>query len=140
MMSIELNPYLSFKDNARQAMEFYQQVFGGKLSINTFKDFQLSHGPEMDNLIMHSMLESDYGIKFMASDTPEDMDMKTGSTMSMLLSGEDSSKIEKYYEMLSEGGMVIQTLKKAAWGDIFGMVTDKFGITWMFNISRDSID
>src|SRR4051812_12620613 len=48
-----LNPYISFKDNARQALEFYENVFGGKLVMNTFKEFGASHGPSSDNLIMH---------------------------------------------------------------------------------------
>src|SRR6266550_1074120 len=69
-MQSKLNPYLSFKDNTREAMEFYRTVFGGKLELSTFKELHASQDPSEDNMIMHSVLEADNGISFMASDTP----------------------------------------------------------------------
>ena len=69
-MKTLLNPYISFKDNAREAMEFYKTVFGGKLKMDTFKDFHVSQNPAEDNLIMHAMLEGDNGLTFMGADTP----------------------------------------------------------------------
>ena len=65
-----LNPYLNFRDNTRQAMEFYHTVFGGKLVMNTFKEFGVSLDPSEENKIMHSMVEAENGIVFMAADTP----------------------------------------------------------------------
>jgi len=52
-MKSQLNPYLSFRDNAREAMEFYKDVFGGKITISTFKEYHASKDPAEDNLIMH---------------------------------------------------------------------------------------
>ncbi len=66
-MQSKLNPYLSFKDNTREAMEFYRTVFGGKLDLSTFKDLHASQDPSEDNMIMHSVLEADNGITIMAS-------------------------------------------------------------------------
>ena len=134
-MKSKLNPYISFRDNARQAMEFYRSVFGGELTINTFKEFQASENPAMDNLIMHSMLEVKNGITFMAADTPEGMDFSPGANVSMSLSGDNEEELTQYFEKLSEKGMVILPLEKAPWGDTFGMLRDKFGINWMVNIS-----
>lgn len=134
-MQSRLNPYLSFKDNARQAMEFYQTVFGGKLDINTFKEFHASQDPSEDNKVMHSMLEADNGITFMASDTPNSMEHKPGNTMSMSLSGDNEEELRGYWEKLSTGGTVTMPLDKAPWGDTFGMLTDQFGIAWMVNIA-----
>src|SRR5512144_2630220 len=107
-MASQLNPYISFKNNARQAMEFYKTVFGGKLTMNTFKEFNASQDPGEDNLIMHAVLEADNGIVFMASDTPARMEYKPGNNISMSLSGENEAELTGYFEKLSAGGMVAQ--------------------------------
>ncbi|SRR6266550_727734 len=134
-MQSRLNPYLSFKDNAREAMEFYKTVFGGKLDINTFKDFNASQDPSEDNKVMHSMLEADNGITFMASDTPKSMEYKPGNTMSMSLSGDNEEELRGYWEKLLVGGTQTMPLEKQVWGDTFGMVNDKFGVQWLVNIA-----
>jgi PhnB protein len=134
-MQSRLNPYLSFKDNARQAMEFYESVFGGKLTISTFKDFHASEDPAEENKIMHSMLEAENGIVFMGADTPNGMTHETGRNISMSLSGDNEPELRGYWNQLVEGGTIRMPLEKAPWGDTFGMVTDKFGVEWMVNIS-----
>lgn len=134
-MQTKLNPYLSFKDNARQAMEFYQTVFGGKLTMSTFGDFHASVDPgEADN-IMHAQLEAENGIVFMASDTPNHMEYHAGTNLSMSLSGDNAGELRAYFEKLSAGGNITMPLEKAPWGDTFGSLTDQFGISWLVNIS-----
>lgn len=135
-MPTKLNPYLGFKDNARQAMEFYQTVFGGKLDINTFAEFHASEDPAEGDKVMHSVLEADNDITFMASDTPNGMEYKPGSTMSMSLSGDNDTELRGYWDKLSEGATVTMPLEKAPWGDTFGMLTDQFGVQWMVNITK----
>ncbi|WP_308282464.1 VOC family protein [Pseudonocardia nigra] len=130
-----LNPYLSFRDNAREAMEFYKSVFGGTLTQTTFKEFQASQDPAEDDKIMHSSLEAPNGIMFMAADTPAGMEYSPGSAISMSLSGDDHAELSGYFEKLSDGGTVAMPLEPAPWGDTFGMVTDRFGIDWMVNIA-----
>ena len=134
-MQSKLNPYLSFKNNTREAMEFYRTVFGGKLEVSTFKDYHASQDPSEDNLIMHSVLEAENGITFMASDTPNRMEYRAGTNMSMSLSGDNEAELKAYFEKLSAGGMVTMPLEKAIWGDSFGMCTDKFGVQWLVNIA-----
>lgn len=134
-MQTRLNPYLSFKDNAREAMTFYKAVFGGKLTMSTFKEFHASQDPGEDELIMHSTLEADNGITFMASDTPGHMEYKVGANCSMSLSGDNEAELKGYFEKLSAGGTVTMPLEKAMWGDTFGMCTDKFGVPWLVNIA-----
>jgi PhnB protein len=134
-MTSRLNPYISFKNNAKEAMEFYKSVFGGTLVINTFKEFNVSQDPNEDNLIMHSMLEAENGITFMAADTPSHMEYRPGANLSMSLSGDNEEELKGYWEKLSNGAKVEQPLEKAPWGDTFGMLTDKFGIHWMVNIT-----
>lgn len=134
-MQSRINAYISFKDNAREAMQFYQSVFGGKLEFRTFKDHQASEDPAEDDKIMHSMLEADNGISFMASDTPNSMTYTPGSRISLALSGDNLDELKGYYDKLAEGGMILEPLMQAPWGDHFGMVTDKFGVLWMVNIT-----
>jgi len=134
-MQSKLNPYLSFKDNTREAMDFYHTVFGGKLNLSTFKELNASQDPSEDNLIMHSVLEADNGITFMASDTPKRMEYRPGTNMSMSLSGDNEAELKAYFEKLSEGGIVTMPLSKAIWGDWFGMCNDKFGVQWLVNIA-----
>jgi PhnB protein len=134
-MQTRLNPYLSFRDNARQAMEFYQSVFGGKLVMNTFQEFQASEDPGESDKIMHAMLEAENGITFMAADTPNVMAYHPGANISMSLSGENEKELRSYFQKLSAGGTIIMPLERAPWGDTFGMCTDRFGVNWMVNIA-----
>ncbi|MGI5841223.1 MAG: VOC family protein [Patescibacteria group bacterium] len=135
-MQTLLNPYISFKDNAREAMEFYQSVFGGKLEINTYKEFDASEDPSEDNKIMHSMLEADNGITFMAADTPNSMEYRPGNNISISLSGDNEQELQSYWEKLSKGATIQEPLEKAPWGDTFGMLRDKFGVEWLVNIAQ----
>ena len=130
-----LNPYLSFKDNARQALEFYKTVFGGKLTMNTFKEFQMSKDPGEDNKIMHGQLDAENGMTLMASDTPNGMAHQPGTNISISLSGDNEAELTDYFKKLAAGGQVSMPLEKAPWGDSFGMVMDQFGINWMVNIA-----
>ena len=135
-MASRLNPYISFRDNARQAMEFYRDVFGGNLSVNTFGESGAPQGtPEADK-VMHAQLETDSGFTLMASDTPAGMQRNAGDTITISLSGDDADDLRGYWEKLSDGGTVTMPLEKQMWGDEFGMCQDRFGIPWMVNITQ----
>lgn len=134
-MQSRLNPYLGFSNNARQAMEFYKTIFGGKLTVSTFAEYHASDDPAEADKVMHAMLEAENGITFMASDTPAGMEFKPGNNMSMSLSGDNEDELRGYWNKLIEGGTITMPLDKAPWGDTFGMLTDKFGVQWMVNIS-----
>jgi PhnB protein len=135
-MASRLNPYISFDNSARQAMEFYRNVFGGDLTMNTFGEFGQADSPDADK-IMHSQLETDSGFTLMASDTPAGMQRNPGVTITISLSGDDADSLRGYWEKLSDGGTVTMPLEKQMWGDEFGMCTDKFGVAWMVNIAGD---
>ena len=133
-MTVRLNPYLSFRDDARQAMEFYRSVFGGELSVSTFADLHASEDPAEQDKIMHSMLESDHGIVLMGADTPNAMEYTPSQGVSISLSGDDEAALRGYWDKLAGAGTVTVPLEPAPWGDTFGMCVDGFGITWMVNI------
>jgi PhnB protein len=130
-----LNPYISFRDNARQAMEFYQTVFGGNLRLTTFGEFG-NADPAVADKIMHGMLETDQGYTIMGSDVPPGMDVTFGNNITVSLSGDDGDVLRGYWEKLSAGGTVVMKLEKQMWGDEYGACTDQFGISWMVNIGQ----
>jgi PhnB protein len=134
-MTSRLNPYISFENNARQAMEFYKGVFGGNLTLNTFRELGAPDSPDADK-IMHGQLETDSGITLMASDTPTGMQRNPGDNITISLSGDDGDQLRGYWQQLSDGGTVTMPLEKQMWGDEFGMCVDRFGIPWMVNISQ----
>jgi PhnB protein len=129
-----LNPYISFRDDARQALEFYQDVFGGNLNVNTFGQYGGANAPGADN-VMHGQLDTDNGFTLMAADTPPGMDFNEGAgTITISLSGDDEQELRGYWDKLSEGGTVTMPFEKQMWGDLFGMCTDKFGVPWMVDV------
>jgi PhnB protein len=130
-----LNPYISFTDNARQAMEFYKSVFGGTLSLNTFGEFGTEDAAITDK-IMHGQLETDNGFTLMGADTPPGMEHDPGNNIAVSLSGDNADELRGYWERLSDGGSVSVPLEKQMWGDEFGMCVDQFGIPWMVNIAQ----
>ncbi|MDO5752725.1 VOC family protein [Arthrobacter sp.] len=137
-MATHLNPYLSFRDNAREAMEFYQTVFGGTLEVTTFGEFNMAQDPADTDKVMHSMLTSNGGLVLMGSDAPSSMDSRElshGTDHTVSLSGEDETELRGYWDKLSDGGQVAMPFEKAPWGDTFGMCTDKFGVPWMINVA-----
>jgi PhnB protein len=134
-MATRLNPYLTFRDTARQAMEFYQSVFGGELTVSTFAEFHASEDPAEQDKVMHSMLTTDHGLVLMGADTPNSMEYTTGSSYSVSLSGEDDAELRGYWDRLTVGATIAEPLNTAPWGDSFGMFTDKFGVSWLVNIA-----
>ena len=135
MMQTRLTPYLNFKNNTREAMEFYKTVFGGKLQMQTFKEGQASQDASEDDKIMHSELQAENDMTFMASDTPNRMEYRPGTNFSMSLTGDNETQLSGYFQKLSAGGKITMPLAKAPWGDMFGMCTDKFGVNWLVNIA-----
>ncbi len=130
-----LNPYLGFRDNARQAMEFYHSVFGGELTVSTFADFQASTDPSEDGLVMHSQLSGAGGLVLMGADTPARIPYTPGDNFSVSLSGEDEAELRRYWDALSAGATITAPLERAPWGDLFGMCTDRFGVSWLVDVT-----
>lgn len=134
-MQSQLNPYLSFRGNAREAIHFYQSVFGGEVSMSTYKDGGMPHDPAESEFLMHAHLQAPNGITIMASDTPKSMEHHQGTSITLSLNGDNDEELSGYFAKLAEGGSVQEPLVTAPWGDKFGMLTDKFGLYWMVNIT-----
>lgn len=137
-----LNPYLSFRRDARAALEFYQSALGGTVEAMPFSAMaeQFPVADEDKDLIMHGQLLLEDGLVIMAADTPSTMEsdyVVPNSGIQVALTGgpDDFERISAAFPKLSEGGQVNMPLAQAPWGDHFGQFTDKFGISWMINVS-----
>jgi PhnB protein len=131
-MASELNPYLNFNGTARQALEFYQEVLGGELTLSTFGELGMADGADADK-VMHGQLKTSAGYVLMGADVPSHMEFERPAGFAVSLSGDDDA-LHGYFDQLAAGGTVTMPLAKQVWGDEFGMLTDRFGIQWMVNI------
>ena len=134
-MASQLNPYLNFNGNARQAMQFYTEVFGGELTLNTLAQYGRADSPDADR-IMHGALETDAGYSIMAADVTSEMEYHPIAGCSMSLSGDDGDVLRGYFEKLAASGTITMPMMKQVWGDEFGMCVDGFGVSWLVNISQ----
>ncbi|MDZ8171700.1 VOC family protein [Microbacterium xanthum] len=130
-----LNPYLSFRDRAREAMSFYQAVFGGDLTIDEFGSIDGMADAAEAHLVLHASLTTPDGFTLMASDTPAHMTYTAPSGMAISVSGDDETSIRRFWDGLSEGGSVTQPLGSPPWGGLFGMLTDRFGVDWLLAVN-----
>ena len=133
-MSIRLNPYITFPGTAREAMEFYQSLLGGVLTLSTYGEYGMED-TAVAAKIMHGMLEADDGLVLMGGDVPPGEEHRPGNNFAVSLSGHDADALRAHWAALSKGGTVLVPLEKQMWGDEFGMCIDAFGIAWMINIS-----
>ena len=101
---VTLNPYLNFRDNAREAMEFYHSVFGGDLNVSTFADFQSAEDPSENDLVMHAQLDGP-GLTLMGADTPKRMDYNGISGFSVSLSGPNEDDAALCFPCLRQVGI-----------------------------------
>lgn len=125
-------PYITFAGNARDALNFYQSVFGGKVEITTFGDFNVPDAP-VDG-VMHGALATDefaiYGSDAMATG-----DLGDPARIRIAIAGDDTQTAKATFDGLAQGGTVVTPLEKQMWGDLYGEVVDQYGISWMFNIA-----
>jgi PhnB protein len=129
-------PYLNFNGNAAEALAFYSKALDGKiLHQQTFGESSMLHAPEMKDKIMHASFQADK-LSFMVSDCSPEMAVNTGGQVSLSLNFLDEPSIDKTFAALSEGSKITMELQDTFWGAKFGMLTDPFGINWMFNYDK----
>lgn len=136
-----INVYLNFNGNCKEAFEFYKSVFGGEFSyITTFGEMPPQEGmPPLSeaekNNIMHVSLPISTETVLMGSDQGGEWakDLKVGNNFSISINTDSIIESDRLFTDLSKGGKVTMPMEKTFWGDYFGMLTDKFGINWMVN-------
>jgi PhnB protein len=133
-MTATLAPYLNFDGDCRAAMEFYASCLGGKLFLQTFGEAPVPSDAATKDRIMHARLDGG-GMTLMASDTMPGMPFVKGNNIHLSLGGTDEAALTGMFAKLSAGGTVTMPLQKQFWGDTFGMLTDRFGVHWMVNVT-----
>jgi PhnB protein len=124
----QLNPYLFFKGNCREAMMFYQDALNAKLFMQIAGESPMAAQmpKEMHNNVLHSSLERD-GFSLMAADIMDSDMPNPGNTMYLYLVCNSKEEIETLFSKLSAGGKVIHPLRE----EFLSVLTDKFGFNWM---------
>lgn len=127
----QLNPYLMFNGNCREAMEFYHTCLGGELAIMTVGESPMKDQvPDKQDEVLHSMLKKD-GMVLMASDMVMPGQFIQGNTMTLCINGGSMEELQPLFTQLSAGGTMGHELKAEFFG-IYGDFVDKFGMNWMF--------
>lgn len=127
MQPATLDAYIYFTGNCREAMTYYQQIFGGKLSL-----MDVPNDPE--HKVMHARLLGGL-IPLMASDGTRTSPYPS-SMISLTITGTNEEELRQAFTALSTDGVVVSPLKKEFWGDVFGSVTDKYGVDWQISITK----
>lgn len=135
-MSIQTTTHLNFRGQARDALTFYQSVFGGELAAISYKDANAVQDPGEADQIMWGQVAGENGFRVMAYDVPSAMDWDAG-TIPVFVSvrGDDANELRGYWDKLENGADVIQPIGPAAWSPLYGMLRDRFGITWVLDIA-----
>jgi PhnB protein len=132
----EINAYLIFNGNCREAMTFYQKCLGAELQMMPFSDMPGDKvPPEAKDRLMHARLTKGATV-LMASDNMPGMPFQRGDNFSVSLNCDSVQEIEKLFSALSEKGKVTMPLGETFWAARFGMFTDQFGINWMLNLDK----
>ena len=133
----EINAYLAFDGNCREAMEFYKKCLGAELQLVPFSEMpgDAAKAKEAKDRIMHARLAKGAAV-VMASDTMPGMPFQQGNNFSVAVACENVQEIDSFFAAFSEKAKVTMPLQETFWAARFGMLTDQFGINWMFNLDK----
>ena len=134
-MSVNAVTHLNFRGDARAALEFYQSVFGGQQVVISYADAHNVQTPAEADQVMWGQVAADNGFRIMAYDVPSGTAWSPGETPFFVsVRGEDAAEITGYWEKLCEGATVVRPLEPAGWAALYGMVKDRFGVTWVLDV------
>ena len=137
-MSISLNPYLVLAGDTREAVHFYEEALGATIvSIMAFGDMPANPNhpisEEMKNRIMHAYLKVGNS-ELMFSDTFDGMPHQPGDSVQIAIHPTEETRAKEIFAALEDGGQIIMPLQKTDWSPLYGIVKDKFGITFQVNV------
>ena len=134
----QINIYLHFNGNCREAMAFYKECLGGDLIVQTVGESPMAEQmpAEMHKSVLHSSLTRDE-LVLLATDMLGPEGAIQGNTISLCLNCSSAEEIHTSFANLYVGGKMGHPLEETFWGATFGDLTDKFGINWMFNFDKN---
>ena len=135
-MSVTTTTHLNFRGQARAALEFYQSIFGGHLVAITHAQGYGTQDPAEADLISWGQVQSEDGFRVMAYDVPAARAYAPGvDPVFVSVRGEGEDEIRRYWKGLSEDATIKAPLEPSAWAPLYGMLTDRFGVTWVLDVA-----
>lgn len=135
-MSVTTTTHLNFRGSAREALDYYQSVFGGHAVAVTYKDAGNVQNENEADWVMWGQVVADNGFHVMAYDVPSAMPYEQGTNPFFVsVRSEDADEISTLWQRLADGSNVLRPLEPAAWAPLYGMLTDRFGVTWVLDVT-----
>ncbi|MDR7320228.1 MULTISPECIES: VOC family protein [Catenuloplanes] len=135
-MSITTTTHLNFRGDARAALEFYRSVFGGEITIATHRQGYGTTDPAEADLVAWGQVLSANGFHVMAFDVPASQSYDAGDKpVYVSVRGTDQDELTACWKGLSDGATVIQDLGPSGWTPLYGMLKDRFGVTWVIDVA-----
>ncbi|WP_129839450.1 VOC family protein [Streptomyces sp. RFCAC02] len=135
-MSVSTVTHLNFRGDARAALTFYRSVFGGDLAVVTHGDTGEARVPAEADQVSWGQVTAEGGFRVMAYDVPSHLPWDRGENAFFVsVRGAAAEEITAYWEGLSEGATIVQPLGPAGWAPLYGMLTDRFGVTWVLDVA-----
>lgn len=134
-MTFQTTTHLNFRGQAREALDFYRSVFGGERTIVTYGDLGATQDAVQAERVIWGQVASDQGFRIMAYDVQPEKPWNPGeNAFYVSLRGTSPEEITAHWEKLRVGGSVLQPLGASAWSPLYGMLTDRFGVTWVMDV------
>ena len=138
-MSVTTVAHLNFRGDAREALTFYQHVFGGDLAVVTYGDTGDVTDPAEAGHVTWGQVVSPDGFHVMAYDVPSAMPWDQGKNAFFVsVRGGSAEEITAYWEKLSEGADVVHALGPSPWAPLYGMLRDRYGVVWVLDVVNPS--
>jgi PhnB protein len=135
-MAVQTVTHLNFRGNARAALAFYASVFGGEQMVLTYKDAHAVQDPAEADQVMWGQVAAHSGFRVMAYDVPKRMAWNPGEIpFFVAVRGDAAEEIEIFWAKLAEGATILQPLGPASWSSLYGMLKDRFGVTWVLDVA-----
>lgn len=135
-MPVTTTTHLNFRGQARAALTRYADVFGGDVTVVTYADAHAVQDPADADQVMWGQVVSPGGFRVMAYDVPAHLPHDAGSNAFFVsVRGDDADEVTRHWHALAEGGTVLQDLAPAGWAPLYGMLVDRFGVTWVLDVT-----
>ncbi|WP_437726682.1 VOC family protein [Sorangium sp. So ce861] len=137
-MTVSVTNHLNFRGDARAALEFYQSVFGGDITIVTYKDAHSVQAPSEADQVMWGQVAAKNGFRVMAYDVPSRTPWEQGENAFFVsVRGDSAAELSALWEKLSAGATIAQPLAPSGWTPLYGMLKDRFGVTWVLDVATE---
>lgn len=135
-MTVDVTPHLNFRGQAREALTFYREALGGELAVVTYADAHAVQDPAEADQVMWGQVVAASGARVMAYDVPGATAYDAGTIPFFVsLRGDDADEVAALWAGLADGATILQDLGPSGWAPLYGMLRDRFGVTWVLDVA-----